>query len=63
MICKYLTNVVDINLKKYLSCNKSTSQYDDFLLVENRGLATLKDLSIQWEKLPKKICKHDTLNS
>ena len=31
------------------------AQSDDFALVENRGLTTLKDLSIRWEILQKEI--------
>ena len=59
MACKYLANVGDFNPSRCLLCNKSTSQFDDFVLVENRGLATLKDLSIRWEKLQKEICQDD----
>ena len=47
MVCKSLANVINFNSRRYRSCNKSTSQSDDFVLVENRGLVTLKDLSIR----------------
>ena len=56
MVCKSLANVGDFNPSRCILCNKSTSQSDDFLFVENRGLATLEDLSIQCEKFPKEIC-------
>ena len=55
MVCTRLANVCDFNPNRCILCNRSTSQSDDFVLVGNRGLATLKDLSTRWEKLPKEI--------
>ena len=46
MACKSIANVGDFNPSRRLLCNKSTFTTDDFVLVENRGMATLKDLSI-----------------
>ena len=55
MVCTRLANVCDFNPNRCILCNRSTSHSDDFVLVGNRGLATLKDLSTRWEKLPKEI--------
>ena len=55
MVCTRLANVCDFIPNRCILCNRSTSQSDDFVLVGNRGLATLKDLSTRWEKLPKEI--------
>ena len=52
----------NFNPSRFFLCNKSNSQSDDFVLVENRDLATLKDLSIRWEKLPKEIVQDDPYN-
>ena len=38
-------------------CNKSSNE--DLVIVHSKGLNTLKDLSIRWERLPNSVCANN----